>query len=360
VPGIPDFFQRGGCGLVHECKGDRSSQFLISCGCLFFFSCALYLIVLQVGEKVRNQLKDLDFSPVNSWSTLLENNIGEVFGEYVGVVSYLFSMKVADALFFMLREYFRWDTFVLRSPVIASFIATARVAVTIFLIVKVLLSFEYMKPATAAAGGIICAICILIPVSPSAQSWLQGRLSALISYSTRVLITVIGVPIVWHFVFVEEVINPVAGPVFTDSTPTCMMMCFWLAGSVVGLMLHSAMDKQVLHMAPAINKQGLLFAWEALKPTTLYAFIQLFLSLFVSLALNFFELIVGEFGDFNLALVGRMFFATAFCTFLTWIAALYLAACLDPHPSCSLSIADARLLASGFNSSQYAGCVSYR
>jgi hypothetical protein len=312
--------------------------------------------------KVRNQLlSDLDFSHVHMWTSLLDNNVRQVFGEYIGVVSYLFSMKVADALFFMLREYFRWDTFVIRSPLIASCIATARVTVTIFLMVKVFQPFDYIKPAAAAAGSMICAIAILVPVSLGTQkNSPRGRLSSLFSYSTRVLLTVIVIPLVWHLVFVEKVINPVAGPVFTDTTPSCMMMCFWFAGSVVGLMLHSSMDKQVLHMAPALDKQGLLFALEALKPAMIYAFIQLFLSLVLAVALNIFEHIVGEFGDFNYALVLRMFFATAFCTFLTWIAALYLAACLDPHPSCSLSIADARLLASDFNASLYTGCAAYR
>ena len=319
--------------------------------------------MLQAGDKARvdlEQKNNLVFSHVHDWTTLVQNNVAQVFGEYLGVIKYLVCMKLFDAFFFILREYFRWDMFVLRSPVIASCVASTRVATTIFLIFKVFHPFEYIKPTAAAAGGMICAIAILIPISISRQNLPRGRLSSLFSYSVRVLCTVIGVPFVWHVVFVEKVINPVAGPVFTDSTPTCMMMCFWLAGSVVGLMLHSSMDRQVRHMAPAIGKQGLLFALEALKPTRIYALMQFGVSCIISLALNFFELIVGEFGDFNFALVCRMFVATAFCTFLTWIAALYLAACLDPHPSCSLSIADAHSLASGFNASLYTGCVAYR
>jgi hypothetical protein len=75
---------------------------------------------------------------------------------------------------------------------------------------------------------------------------------------------------------------------------------------------------------------------------------------------NFSEVILGEFGDFSFALVGRMFFATAFCTFLTCIGAQYLSACLDPHPSCSLSIEDARALAGGVKTSLYTGHVAYR
>jgi hypothetical protein len=120
------------------------------------------------------------------------------------------------------------------------------------------------------------------------------------------------------------------------------------------------MDKQVRHMAPQINQQGLLFSLEALKFTMVYTIIQFLVSSVVVAVLNFSEIIVGEFGDFSLSVVIRMFFATAFCTFLTWIGAQYLSACLDPHPSCSLSISDARSLAGGFKTSLYSGHVAYR
>jgi hypothetical protein len=138
------------------------------------------------------------------------------------------------------------------------------------------------------------------------------------------------------------------------------MMCFWFAGSIVGLALHTSMDKQVRHMAPQINQQGLLFSLEALKFTMVYTIIQFLVSSVVVAGLNFSEIILGEFGDFSLSVVIRMFFATAFCTFLTWIGAQYLSACLDPHPSCSLSISDARSLAGGFKTSLYTGHVAYR
>ena len=113
-------------------------------------------------------------------------------------------------------------------------------------------------------------------------------------------------------------------------------------------------------MAPAIDKQGLVFALEALKYTGVYSMIQFLISFCVASFLNSTEIVWGEWGDFCYKLVGRMFFATAFCTFLTWIAALYLAACLDPHPSCSLSITDARLLAGSFKATLNDGRVAYR
>ncbi len=278
----------------------------------------------------------------------------------MGIVSFLLSMFLVEVLFFTVREYFLWDSFVVRSPAIASLIATARGAATVFLLFKVFKSFEYMRPALAAAGALICATIILMPVSIFTSILPRGRLSALFSYSTRVMATVIGVPLIWHVVFVEAVINPVAGPVFIDSTPSSVMMCFWFAGSIVGLTLHTSMDKQVRHMAPQINQQGLLFSLEALKFTMVYTIIQFLVSSVVVAVLNFSEIIVGEFGDFSLSVVIRMFFATAFCTFLTWIGAQYLSACLDPHPSCSLSISDARSLAGGFKTSLYSGHVAYR
>lgn len=318
---------------------------------------------LQAGSGARGKLTDYEFSDSHSWTSLLESKTiqdGVIFGEYLGIVSFLISMCVVGAIFFMMREYFRWDTFVLRSPALASCIAAARVATTMFLIFKAFQKFLYIRPLLAAAGSIACSIIILIPVSIVASRLPQGRLSSLFSYTTRIACTGIAVPVVWHVIFVENVINPVAGPVFTDSTPSTVMTCFWFVGAIVGLMLHSSMDKQVRHMAPALNQQGLLFALEALRFTFVYASVEFLLSFLVVVLGNFSEIVLGEFGDFNPSLIGRMFFATAFCTFITWTGAQYVAACLDPHPSCSLSISDARLLADGSTSSLYTGHAAYR
>jgi len=121
------------------------------------------------------------------------------------------------------------------------------------------------------------------------------------------------------------------------------------------------MDRQVLHMAPSVDKQRILFASEALQFALRYSLLQLVFSLAAYVVLNFLFLVIsGDWGYFSFGLVGRMFFATVFCTFLTWIAALYISACLDPHPSLPLSIADARLLADGFKASLYTGVVAYR
>ncbi len=308
-------------------------------------------------------MNDMEFTDSHRWTSLLDAkdiNDSDIFGEYLGVVSFLMSMCAVEAIFFMTREYFRWDTFVVRSPAMASCIAAARVATITFLIFKAFQSFLYIRPLLAAAGSIACSIIILIPVSIVASTLPRGRLSSLFSYATRIIFTGIAVPAIWHVIFVENIINPVAGPVFTHSTPSSVMMCFWFVGAIVGLILHSSMDKQVRHMAPAVNQQGLLFALEALRFTFIYASVEFLLSFVVILLGNFSEIVLGEFGDFNPSLVGRMFFATAFCTFITWIGAQYVAACLDPHPSCSLSISDARLLADGSKSPLYAGHVSYR
>jgi hypothetical protein len=322
------------------------------------------LITLQLGKKVRDDLAPLAFYQHHYSTSLLPSGgefvkFSDIFVEYKDVVAYIFCMFIVDGFFFMIREHFRWDTFVVRSPGAASVVVFTRIAATIFLIVTVY-PHNSLNPIAAAAGAIICAIAILIPLASLTSKLPRGRLSSLFSYVCRVIFTVGIVPLVWHFLLVEKVINPIAGPVFTDSTPSSMMICFWFTGSIVGLTLHGHMDKQVSHMAPAIDKQGLVFAREALKFTWIYSIIQFLISFSASTFLNCTEYVWGEFGDFSFSLVGRMFFATAFCTFLTWVAALYLAACLDPHPSCSLSIADARLLAGSFKATLNDGCVAYR
>jgi hypothetical protein len=318
---------------------------------------------LQGGDNGGWQdVSGVEFSRKHRSSSLLQGNDAKLFGEYLSIVSYIFSILAVNAFFFIIRQYFRWDVFVVRSPNLALCVAAAQKAVALFLIIKFFEPFDYIKPSVAAAGSILCAIIILIPVSEFASSFFpRGRLSSLISYAVRILCTVICVPFCWHVVFVENVINPVAGPVFTDSTPSFVMICFWFAGSVVGLMLHGSMDRQVQHMAPSVDQQKILFASEALKFTLRYSLLQLVLSTIAYFTLNFFFLVIsGEWGYFSFDLVGRMFFATVFCTFLTWFAALYITACLDPHPSLPLSIVDARLLADGFKASLCTGLVAYR
>jgi hypothetical protein len=202
----------------------------------------------------------------------------------------------------------------------------------------------------------------------------------LFSYASRVICTAIGVPVIWHFVFVERVIAPIAGPVFTDSNlwSVVMMICFWFVGSAVGLMLHSSLDKQVSHIASAIDKQGLVFALESSRRSVHYVLFHAFLMFVVFLAYLLGVVVSAlarslsgmntidwfHFGNLSFGLPLRVCCATAFCTFLTWIASLYLCACIDPHPSCTLSVEDARALSvefsTKFNASLVSGRIEYR
>jgi hypothetical protein len=350
--------------ILAVCLCSRCCRFLECRGGFprLYFIIVLLRNALQGGENGWHDVAGVQFSRAHRSTSLLLDKDVQIFGEYMSIVTYIFSTLVVDAIFFVLRQYVRWDVFVVRSPNLAFCIAAAQKSVTVCLMIKFFQPFDYINPAVAAAGGIACAVIILIPASEIASRILPtGRLSSLFRYAVRILCTAICVPLSWHFLLVEKVINPVAGRVFTDSTPLSVMMCFWFAGSVVGLMLHGSMDRQVVHMAPSVDKQRILFASEALKFTLRYSLLQLVLSLVAYVALNFLFLVIsGDWGYFSFGLVGRMFFATVFCTFLTWIAALYITACLDPHPSLPLSIADARLLADGFKASLYTGVVAYR
>jgi len=212
----------------------------------------VYLTSMQAGKNIREDLQrkfSLDFSDHHFSTSLLPRHgefaaFSEIFVEYQGVIKYLIGLFIVNGFFFMVREYFRWDTFVIRSPVVAYVVVIARIAAIILLIVTVY-PYTKLNPAAAALGGISCAIAILIPVAILMSNLPRGRLSSLFSYACRVLSSAIVVPFVWHILFVEKIINPIAGPVFTDSTPSSMMICFWFVGSLVGLTLHGHMDKQV-------------------------------------------------------------------------------------------------------------------